>query len=348
MTAIAITDLSKPRDPDAPRWVGIGGGDLPAILGWSTRATPWTLYQRKIGALARDPDNAFMADGRRMEAVMAEWWHERHGRHGLALVDPHRIYRHPAHEWAVGAVDRLVVPEGHDLDLDRPWWPTMEVWEAKSVYDPDKGRDIMRGEVPPDFWVQIQWYLELMDVDRARFVAKVGPQYVEQEVGRDREAAQWLLTCAAEMWRRIEERDPPPLGVGKPLVDAKAVARMFPDADNTETKVLSRTAAEAVETYRQLRALRRDINDAMAASRAVIELELGRAGVGTAEDGTPLVTWRQARPTTTFDPVLWAARAPKQARGAMGRYRRTTPGSRRLVVMDPEGAQDPEHDEPGE
>src|SRR5688572_15305769 len=196
MTAIAVADLSKPRDPNAARWVGIGGGDLAAILGWSTRHTPWTLYQRKIGELPRDPDNDFMADGRRMEKVIAEWWADHNIGAADTLVDAHRIYRHPEHEWAVAAVDRFIVPVGTALDLDKPWWPTMRIWEAKSVYDPNKGRECMNGDVPPDFWVQCQWYMEVCDVDEAVLAVKFGPRYRSLDINRDRAAGQELLEVA--------------------------------------------------------------------------------------------------------------------------------------------------------
>lgn len=333
MTAIAVADLSKPRDPNAARWVGIGGGDLPAILGWSTRHTRWSLYQRKIGVLPRDPDNAFMADGRRMEKVIAEWWADNNIGMGDTLLDAHRIYRHEEHSWAVAAVDRFIAPVGVDINLDRPWWPTLKVWEAKSVYDPIKGRELLNGDIPPEFWVQVQWYLMVCDLEEAVLACKIGPDYVALPITRDRAAGADLLAVAAQFWRHVEERDPPEMGVDNPAIDLDAIARIYPDADNDLKVALSDEALEALAAYRAKRAAMAELDAEAKACRLVVEAEMGSAGVGTDHTGKQVVTWKQARPSLSFDMGLWQKKAPKAANRARERYRVERPGVRRFVAI---------------
>lgn len=90
-----------PIDPDA-HWLawrgkGVGGSDIPALLGLSRYASPTSLYFDKLGLLPRREDSQRQRIGKRMEAVLAAEFLDETGLH---CVGEQTMCEHAVYPWA--------------------------------------------------------------------------------------------------------------------------------------------------------------------------------------------------------------------------------------------------------
>jgi putative phage-type endonuclease len=316
----------------AERRTGIGGSDIAAILGLSPWKTAVDIWLDKTGQQADDivGDPEAMRWGSLLEDVIAKEYSER-TEHSLQRVN--RILRHPAHEWAIGNVDRAIVAPGSRVRVSDDGGTLLgahgllEVKTASAYKAGDWGRDGDDDAVPVHYQAQVMWYLGITGLQWADVAALIGGQrMIVRRIERDDETIAAMLERAEEFWRKhVLTRTPP-----EPA-STKDVERLFP-ADNGETVEATDDLLAAYNAAREAKARIAQAEADFEAAAGRIKLALGERSI-LALNGKPLVTWKASKPArrTDWKAVAEALHAPADVIAA---HTTETAGSRRFLIKE--------------
>lgn len=207
---------------------GVGGSDVPAILGMSRWDSPRDVWMDKLGMAGEKPDTWAMIKGRALELDLLRWFEAKTGirwrNAGL-----HRNVKRP---WMLGTPDGLTA-DGGIAECKSTSWRLREEWE-------DGPADAAE--------LQGQWYLAVTGRSHLWVVAAVGDddptiQRVERD---DRLIDDVLIPACARFWHEnVLGRVEPPLT----WLDRDTLAREFGGADE-HTAALGGSDAEYAITMR--------------------------------------------------------------------------------------------------
>ena len=229
----------------ALRQGGIGGSDIPAIVGLDPWRTPLDIYLQKVGLVDPPETNEAMDLGNRLEPVVAEIYAEREG---ALVAPPASIYRHPEHSIALGNPDRLVWLPG-----DKPESPSkgLEI-KCRSIRNRDRWGDPGTDEVPEEVALQGHWYGMLCGVPFDVAVLLGGQTVQIYRLQRDEELEGQLLEIALKFWRdHVEPRHPPLDG----FLTRDALERLWPKA----LAPLRRATADEIDLGLDLARVRKEL-----------------------------------------------------------------------------------------
>lgn len=262
----------------AERRRGLGASDLPAVLGVSPWASPWSVWVDKVG-LASDDDEPTdpMQLGLDLEPVIVAWFERR--RRGLHVVDRQRHFEHPTIPWALATPDGLVIEVGGDTAI--------AVFESK--YDAGTRWD----EIPEHYWVQVQWQMFVTGLDHA-FIATMHlafghPRFEIYEVARDQRAIDRMARAAERFWMHHVVTGTPPPADGHPATSA-ALAATWLDPVAVPAVALGELVS-VVDELRELRAARKHLDADITRDENLLKAALGCHTEGVV-DGQVVVSWR--------------------------------------------------------
>jgi putative phage-type endonuclease len=277
-------------DWHATRRLGLGGSDIPTLLGMNRYTAPLELYYAKRGELPDLPRSAELIEaaemGHELEDVIARRWARRHGAH---IRRGPGTLQHPDAEWMLANVDRLFAapPPG---GFGEPEEGVVEV-KNRSEYQLSAWQD----DVPDGPALQAHWYLAVTGYRVAYVVALLGGNKMRaHRIERDDDLLADLVEAAREFWQRVLEGDPPPVdgsAATKNLLDHlyDVSPDLKVDLDRAEVAPLLAAREEALA---DLESAEKRIDDAENQLRALI----GSAELATV-DGVPIATWK---PNGTF------------------------------------------------
>lgn len=247
------------------RRLGIGGSDAAVVIGASRYKSRVELWAEKTG---RDPGReAGLAArvGLFVEPLIVEIFKEETGAHTHRLA---AILRHPDHPWMIADVDRVVkMPDGRTGILDM---------KTVSAY---KAREWDGGDVPPEYYCQIQHYLAVTGYRVGWLAALINNSVFKvAEVPRDDDFIANLIAAEAQFWATVEIDEPPSLD-GSDAATAY-LATLFPRSSGAEVSLPAEASALAQE-YADATA------EAKAAAKRAAEAENRLKGMlGDAESGS--------------------------------------------------------------
>jgi putative phage-type endonuclease len=315
----------------AERRAGIGGSDIAAILGlspWRTAVDVWLDKTGQSEEVIGDPEA--MRWGTLLEDVIAREYSER-TEHSLQRVN--RILRHPAHEWAIGNIDRAVVADGSRVRVSDDGGTLLgaqgllEVKTASAYKAGDWGRDGDDDAVPVHYQAQVMWYMGITGQPWCDVAALIGGQrLIVRRIERDGETIAAMLERAHDFWHRhVRTRQPPDPAT------AKDVEKLFP-ADNGESVEADEDLLAAYNAAREAKARIAQAEADFEAAAVRIKLALGERSI-LALNGKPLVTWKAPKPSrrTDWKAVAEALHAPAEV---IAVHTTETPGSRRFLLKE--------------
>lgn len=167
---------------------GLGGSDIPIILGLTSWSTPGEIWASKLDTAAPTVVTERMQWGNLLENQIIDEWARRHD---LDVPADHRQVRaiDEAHPWRIATID------GHTPDL---------IIEAKNT-------SLRPWDEPPAHYVaQVTWQLGNAGADRAVIVAlHQGVELVEYPIDFDPELYDLIAARADEFWGHVvAERHP--------------------------------------------------------------------------------------------------------------------------------------------
>ncbi len=200
----------------------LGGTDLPAIIGVSPWASPLSVYLDKIGEAAPRDETLAMRRGLHLERFIADEFER--AMPGHVCFCPKPLMRV---DWGFPAgaqVDRMVATEKH------PRTP-VALLEAKTAFRSFRQWDAEAGEVPDNYYVQVQWQLAVADLSLGYGAADVGDDSLRiVPIEADKRVQERLIEAGREFWTKHVEPRVPPTPDGSER-DGKALTRMWPQTD---------------------------------------------------------------------------------------------------------------------
>lgn len=221
MTDLAVVDTDA--EWHAWRRGGVGGSDIPAILGLSAYASPVSLYYQKVGVLdhSAESDTQRQRIGKRMEKVLAEEFHDITGLH---VIGEQRRCEMPGHEFA-----RCTTDGGAGESPNTHWLDAYGTVQMKT-----DGRFGWPDGPPANIRAQCIWE---MGVTRLRYcwliVMFAGFRVEVFEIPWDDDAqASWdfMFTKAQDFWLQhvLAEVVPP---IDEHDATTRALTELYPDPD---------------------------------------------------------------------------------------------------------------------
>ncbi|WP_038312567.1 YqaJ viral recombinase family protein, partial [Kingella kingae] len=179
---------------------------------------------------------------------------------------------HPKHHWALANADGLIIDKITQQPIGILEIKTANAFKTKEWSNEDDG-------VPIEYIAQVQWYMEIFDVDFAYIAVLIGgSDYRQYRIERDRELAADLLARAKEFWENHVMKNVPP----EPQ-NAADVQKLYPQDDgeaqqaDTETLIAYNELCEFKRASQSVRrANHRTRRDAQNQNRATRHYAIGR------------------------------------------------------------------------
>lgn len=310
------------------RLTGIGASEIAGIVGLSPWSSPLAVYEAKVCPPTEEPEsNEDMERGEFMESGILRWTAKRRG---ILIVPNDKIVRHPEHKFC------LATPDGYEIkDTGRIIDPnmgttrvaTVEVKSPRSAgdrwHDPTEDP---RG-FPQHYLAQAEWQLLATGLPRGILSAVIFGRLWSYDIEADDDLQSALLEAGAAFWKRVEQRDPPPI---ESPGDVSVYARLFRQkSDRLVAPASTEDTIRAVREYMALRALAKEYEaKAEVVKGSVIEQIGENQGLDLGEHG--VVRYAQSKDSTK---VNWekVAREAGASEATIAKYTKVVPGSRRFM-----------------
>lgn len=207
--AVLFEDIEKLSNLDwrKMRQNGIGGSDAGAIMNKSdpTFKTAFDVARSKIEELddeEKAPGDQFRLDfGHALEPVILEWYAKTHNAN---VFTDRGMYYNPEKPFMLADCDGFAITkEGELIGLEVK---TTSVYKKKCWHSGVYGKDGIIGT--PVYYVQVQHYMEVMDIDRFDIVCAFGNNASDimiVTVPRDRDYQRVLVQKEEEFWNNLDD-----------------------------------------------------------------------------------------------------------------------------------------------
>jgi putative phage-type endonuclease len=186
-----ITDKQREE-----RKLGIGGSDMPIILGLSSYKTPYQLYLEKTGLEEpKQEESQFQYWGNQLEEIVRNEFSKRNG-FEIMLPD---TQIHPLFDFMRANVDGYIQSEN----------AVLEVKCASSFMAYEWGED-GSDVIPMQYLVQVAHYCSVLNASKAYIAVLIGGNdYREFLYERDLELEGHIIEKAKEFWACVQNKTPP-------------------------------------------------------------------------------------------------------------------------------------------
>lgn len=243
------------------RSLGIGGSDIGTICGVNNYSTARLLYFKKTGQ--HEESKAFefneasierMSWGHKLEPIVAD---EYQARTGNKIVICPATLKHKDYPWRLANVDRIIVDENEKA---------IGILEVKTT-NSRMLKDWENGEIPVSYIYQLQWYLDILDLDFGAFATLVGGnQFVMIEVVRNTELLKEMNEAGDRFWNyNIKEMIEPELSGAGP--DGDFIKEQYGNVVKGSEVILEDSAADDLAAFivdgkKEMKDLKKQIDEA--------------------------------------------------------------------------------------
>jgi putative phage-type endonuclease len=271
---------------------GIGASEISAICSMNPYASPWDVWQSKLGLAPpiSDDDSEALEWGHRNEPAIRQKYADTTG--ALLYVPPESLY-HDEHTWARATPDAVVLVG----PVERPRWSHLV--QAKNVgYWP--GKDWNDG--PPAYvQLQEQWEMLVTGLVRADVAVLIaGSEFRVYTILRDDKMIADLVAIGAEFWGRVERKEQPPIDASEACrkhfesrLNAASAAELIADEElEAEMAAWHAKHLEAKRIERDMDKLRNNLRRALGDAQASrLSSSHGTAAL-RASGGGPKTNWK--------------------------------------------------------
>lgn len=301
--------IIRPKSHDEwlrARQSGIGASEVGAIMGLSPFDTPFSIWLKKTGQVAPEPENEAMLMGHILEDAVAKRWEIETGQKVIKASAADIIYIHPEHQFMRVTPDRIVRGRKKLLECKTTSMPVDE------------------NNLPPHWVAQVlyqQYVTGIHDGDIAWLES--GRHFGYANIPYDEEFVKLIVDIVTEFWNVnvLGGNEPDAIAVSDLAVKVpKSTPEKAIEADDNaidQINVLREKKAmyDALET--EIKDLQDSLKMYMTDSEALLD-----------GDGNVLVTWKSGKDKTSFDAKAFAAENPE----LYDRYCKTVPGSRSFLI----------------
>ena len=264
------------------RKLGIGGSDMPVILGLSTYKTPYQLYLEKTDLIKVDEEmSSFQYWGHQLEAIIREEFAKRNN----ITVEVPKAQIHPFHSFLRGNIDGFI-PE---------WNAVLEIKSSSQFMSNEwgeNGSDV----IPLAYLVQVAHYCAITNADCAYIAVLIGGNdYREYKYTRDLELEETVIDAAKEFWNYVQSKTPPP------PVNQIDLKLMFPRHKSEKTIIAQSDITEILTNLADTRLKIKELSQIEEKYKFNIMEFMQDSECLTDQSGKPLVYWKSnKRGTRTF------------------------------------------------
>lgn len=264
------------------RKLGIGGSDMPIIMGLSSYKTPYQLYLEKIGETdTSDEITAPQYWGNMLEGVVRDEFSKRNS---VTVETPETII-HPFNDFLRANLDGFI-PELNAV---------LEIKCASSFMSNQWGED-GSDNIPLPYLVQVAHYCAVTNASCAYIAVLIGGNdYREFKYTRDLDLENKIIEEATKFWKCVQDRNPPdPIN----QIDLKI---MYPKHDPEKTKTVEDVISDQLTKLTETRFKIKALNDVEEKYKFNIMNFMQDAECLIDYQGKPIVSWKaNKRGTRTF------------------------------------------------
>jgi len=297
------------------RKLGIGGSDIPVILGLNSNKSPYQLWLEKTGKIDEIVDNNFTRAGIKLEPVVADWFEEAAG---LQLINPgNEIIKHASHDYIIGTPDRVYI--------DKLTGET-GILEIKTT-----GKSIDVDNIPLPWFCQATWYAGISrsnnsqqcETNYVSWFERVTCAFNFAQLKYDPDFFQYLADKAGEFWLNHVVKDTPPPPMNSKDVQA-IYSRHVPGKQVLATEELAKLVKQTKEIHDTIKA-NRQIEDEL---KLKIQIVMADCESIIDYDGIPMVTWKASKGSMKFDEDAFKSEHPD----TYAMFCKPQDGSRRFLL----------------
>lgn len=269
------------------RKAGLGGSDMPVVLGLSPWKSRRELWAEKRGLAEETPPTPAMLRGIHLEPVAADLYAEQTGR---KLRRSNLTRYHREHPFLLCHVDRMIVAEnGKGPGVLEIKCPGIHAF-----------RKVQREGLSPAYLAQLAHNMMVTGRSWGAFAIFSAERWemIQFDVNLDRELAQLILEKGSEFWKAVQD--------GTPVEDLEtmddAVVNALPAAEPSE--ILTMASPQWADAVRRLAEAKEIADEAAvieAEAKAEIQSIMEQAGATVVEGAGARVYWRTQAGRETFD-----------------------------------------------
>lgn len=264
------------------RKLGIGGSDMPIIMGLSSYKTPYQLYLEKTGQIdLPDEENQLQYWGNRLEGLIRDEFTQRNN---VSVETPETIV-HPFYPFLRANIDGFI-PE---------WNAVLEVKcssQFMSSHWGEDGSDV----IPMPYLVQVAHYCAVTNADSAYIAVLIGGNdYREYKYVRDAELEQHVIEAAKAFWDCVQTKTPPA------AINQVDLRLMFPTHREEKKVPVNTDIAQQLTTLSKTRFQIKELSEVEEQYKFNIMQFMQDAECLVDDSGRPIVSWKSnKRGSRTF------------------------------------------------
>lgn len=264
------------------RQTGITGTDIASIVLPSDWGCPGDVWYSKLNDVEGE-DNEYKRWGRLQEPIIANVFAENHG---VELIEPQTVMRHPDIPYVIGTPDRLIKDTNELLEIKTASARSSQFWGEQGT-----------AEIPERYFIQIQWYLGLTGRDIGHVAVKLDSyDYREYKVHANQKLISELFRIAGDFWKKYVETKTPPTPSAESAISPKYLKEARDDGSmltfTADGLALASRYAEADEKLKEAETNKKGL-------RAQIENLIGEAS-GIEGEGFKF-TWKANKDSRVTD-----------------------------------------------
>lgn len=288
--------LVATKGMDKSEWLewrkkGIGGSDAAAIAGLNPWKSPIEIYLEKIGDIGPSEPGEAAYWGNILEAIVAD---EFERRTNLKLRRCNAILQHPLYPFMLGNIDRLIVGQKVGLECKTTSAYSKDAWDGDNV--------------PDAYILQCQHYMAVTGY-KAWWIACLigGNKFIYKLIERDEDIINYLIKLEGDFWRRVQEKDPPPMDGSNS--SSEVLKMLYPESVPDTSVELPQDAKDLISAYLKAQKSEKEYAEKKEEYANKLKALLEDSEVGILPDNSFKVTWKTIN-SSRFDSKRFKADCP--------------------------------------
>ncbi|HEY4832220.1 MAG TPA: YqaJ viral recombinase family protein [Waddliaceae bacterium] len=263
-----ITDEQREQ-----RKLGIGGSDMPIILGLSRYKTPYQLYLEKKGIISTsDKMSPLQYWGNRLEPIIRDEFSDRNK---VFIQTPDTII-HPFYDFMRANVDGYI----------SEWDAVLEV-KCSTQYMAHEWGESESDNIPMAYLVQVAHYCSVLNASCAYIAVLIGGyDYRQYKYIRDFQLEKIIIDSASDFWNAVQNDNVP---LPSNQIDLKM---MFPCHKKDKHISISDDILCHLNKINEVKVKIKELKALEEESRFNLMKHMKDAECLTDEEGNPLITWK--------------------------------------------------------
>jgi len=255
------------------RQLGIGGSDMPIILGLSKYKTPYQLYCEKIGEItSEDKMSDYQYWGHQLEGTIRDEFATRNN----VVVETPDTMVHPIYSFLRGNLDGFIPSLNAVLEVKCSNQFMANEWGVS-------GTDV----IPMQYLVQVAHYCAVANADYAYIAVLIGGNdYREFKYTRNKVLENRIIDAAKKFWDCVQNKTPPA------AINQVDLRLMYPKHNPDKVKKVVPIVQGDLEVLADTRFKIKQLSEIEDKYKFNIMQFMEDAECLTNEDGTPIVSWK--------------------------------------------------------